>query len=203
LTRVIPRLDESTLLLPGHDYNGLSEALLGSEKRTNEHLQDRSRDEYVAWLSAAAEPAPAWMVETLRANNAGPVDPSLCLAPPGAASDCAVGPGPRVPQLSADEVRRRLESEGPGLLLLDVRQGEEYTGELGHVPGAVLVPLPELRARLHEIHGRREGTVITICRSGNRSARAAAILRDAGFRGVWNMTGGTLAWRERGFPVER
>ena len=71
------------------------------------------------------------------------------------------------------------------------------------MPGAVLVPLPELRARLGEIAARRPGTVITICRSGNRSARAAAILRDAGFVNVLNMTGGTLAWCDRGFRVER
>jgi len=204
LTRVIPSLDGSTVVLPGHDYNGRTDSVLRDERRTNAHLQERSRDEYVAWLSAAAEPTPVWMIETLRANNAGPIDPALRLAPPDAAAVCAVGPVPRVPQVSADEVKRRLDSEGPaGLLLLDVRQPEEYTGELGHVPGAVLVPLPELRARVDEIAAHRPATVITICRSGDRSARAAAILRDAGFVNVLNMTGGTLAWRDRGFPVER
>jgi glyoxylase-like metal-dependent hydrolase (beta-lactamase superfamily II)/rhodanese-related sulfurtransferase len=206
LSRVIPSLDETTLVLPGHDYNGFSDAVLGAEKRTNEHLQQRSRDEYVAWLSAAAQPTPAWMIETLRANNAGPVDPTLRLAPPDAASVCASGPAPapRVPQISVDQVRRRLDSEGPaGSLLLDVRQPEEYTGELGHVPGAVLIPLSELPARIAEIAAHRAGTVITVCRSGNRSAHAAAILRDAGFADVWNMTGGTLAWRDRGLPLER
>jgi rhodanese-related sulfurtransferase len=84
-----------------------------------------------------------------------------------------------------------------------VRQPEEYAGELGHVPGAVLVPLPELKERVSEIAAHRAGTVVTICRSGNRSAHAAAILREAGFADVWNMTGGALAWRDRGFPVER
>jgi len=203
LTRVIPSLDEATLVLPGHDYDGLSDAVLRDEKRTNAHLQERSRDEYVAWLSAAAEPTPAWMIETLRANNDGPVDTTLRLAPPDAASVCAAGPAPQVPQVSVDEVKRRLDAPSGPLFLLDVRQPEEYTGELGHVPGAVLVPLPELRARIDEISAHRRGPVITICRSGNRSARAAAILRDAGFQDVLNMTGGTLAWRQRGFPIER
>jgi glyoxylase-like metal-dependent hydrolase (beta-lactamase superfamily II)/rhodanese-related sulfurtransferase len=204
LTRVIPSLEESTVVLPGHDYNGLSDAVLRDEKRANAHLQERSREDYVAWLSAAAEPTPAWMIETLRANNDGPVDPTLRLAPAEAASACAVGPVPQVPQVSVDEVKRGLDSPGPsGPLLLDVRQPEEYSGELGHVPGAVLIPLPELRARLHEVAADRARTVVTICRSGNRSARAAAILRAAGFANVLNMTGGTLAWRQRGFPVER
>ncbi len=204
LARVLPSLDESTVVLPGHDYDGRTESVLRDERRANAHLQERSREEYVAWLSTAAEPTPAWMIETLRANNAGPVDPTLRLAPPEAASVCAVGPVPRVPQVSVDEVKRRLDSEGPaGLLLLDVRQPEEYAGELGHVPGAVLVPLPELRARVGEIAAHPGRTIITICRSGNRSARAAAILRDAGFVNVLNMTGGTLAWRDRGFSVDR
>jgi rhodanese-related sulfurtransferase len=115
-----------------------------------------------------------------------------------------VGPGPQVPQISVDEVKRRLDSQGTsGPLLLDVRPPEEFAGELGHVPGAVLVPLPELAARIGEIARHRAGTVITICRSGNRSAHAAAILRAAGFGDVRNMTGGTLAWRARGFPVDR
>jgi rhodanese-related sulfurtransferase len=71
------------------------------------------------------------------------------------------------------------------------------------VPGAVFISLPELRDRVHEIAAHRGRTVVTICRSGNRSARAAAILRNSGFADVRNMTGGTLAWRKRGFPVER
>jgi rhodanese-related sulfurtransferase len=204
LTRVIPSLDEATLVLPGHDYNGRPDAVLGAEKRANAHLQERSREDYVAWLSATAQPTPAWMIETLRANNEGPVDTRLRLAPPEAASVCAVGPGPQVPQISVDEVKRRLDSQGTsGPLLLDVRPPEEFAGELGHVPGAVLVPLPELAARIGEIARHRAGTVITICRSGNRSAHAAAILRAAGFGDVRNMTGGTLAWRARGFPVDR
>jgi rhodanese-related sulfurtransferase len=90
-----------------------------------------------------------------------------------------------------------------GRLLLDVRQPDEYTGELGHVPGAVLIPLPELPARLSEIESYRGKKVIAICRTGSRSAKATAILMESGFEDVWNMAGGTVAWRAKGFPVER
>jgi rhodanese-related sulfurtransferase len=101
-------------------------------------------------------------------------------------------------------VRRLVASGGEsGRLLLDVRQPDEYASELGHLPGAILIPLPELPARLSEIESYREKRVIAICRSGSRSAKATALLRDAGFQDVWNMTGGTLAWRQKGFPVER
>jgi sulfur dioxygenase len=206
LTRVIPSLDESTLVFPGHDYRGLSDSALHEEKRTNPNLRPRTREEYVAWLCGATRPTPPWMVETLRLNNEGPVDPALVLAPEDAVSACMCQPASPagIRELSVDEVKARLDAgPDPRRLLLDVRQSDEYEGELGHVPGAVLVPLPELPARLVEIDSHRDGTVVAICRSGARSAKAARILRGAGFRDVWNMAGGTLAWRRRGFPVER
>ena len=83
-----------------------------------------------------------------------------------------------------------------------MRQPEEFTGELGHVPGAHLIPLGELPVRLGEITAQKRETVVTICRSGARSARAAALLREAGFTDVVNMAGGTLAWRREGYPRE-
>jgi glyoxylase-like metal-dependent hydrolase (beta-lactamase superfamily II)/rhodanese-related sulfurtransferase len=206
LNRVIPSIDESTLLYPGHDYQGKRESVLREEKRTNSNLEPRGREEYVAWLSSMRRPTPEWMVETVRANNDGPTDPSLNLMPQDAVSACMCEPAPALglPELSVEEVRRLAASGGEsGRLLLDVRQPDEYVSDLGHVPGAILIPLPELPARLTEIESYREKRVIAICRSGSRSAQATALLKDAGFQDVWNMTGGTLAWREKGFPVER
>lgn len=206
LNRVIPSLDESTLIYPGHDYQGRNDSVLREEKRTNSNLEPRGREEYVAWLSAMRRPTPEWMIETVRANNDGATDPSLNFMPRDAVSACMCepAPAPGLPELSVEEVRGLLSSGGEsGRLLLDVRQPDEYVSELGHLPGAVLIPLPELPSRLSEISDYREKRVIAICRSGARSAKATALLRDAGFRDVWNMAGGTLAWRQRGFPVER
>lgn len=85
--------------------------------------------------------------------------------------------------------------------LVDVRQPAEYTGELGHIPGATLVPLGELlkAARAWD----REAPVVLICRSGGRSSSGAADLIAAGFRRVMNMTGGMMAYNARGLPIER
>jgi glyoxylase-like metal-dependent hydrolase (beta-lactamase superfamily II)/rhodanese-related sulfurtransferase len=206
LARVIPKLPEGIRISPGHDYHGKHESLLVEEKRSNPNLKPRAREEYVRWLSAAKSPTPEWMIATVRANNEGPLDPSLNFMPADAVAVCMCEPAPALdlPEISVEEVRGLIGTGGDSRrLLLDVRQPEEYTGELGHLPGAILVPLPELPARLGEIESYRDKTVIAICRSGSRSAKAATMLRDAGFRDVWNMTGGTLAWRERGFPVER
>ncbi len=74
--------------------------------------------------------------------------------------------------------------------LLDVRQPKEY--EAGHIPGAVLIPLPELPDRLTEIS--KDLPVITYCRSGQRSYSAASLLKGAGFHEVYSMQGGINAW---------
>ena len=206
LHRVIPKLDEATLIYPGHDYQGRRESVLREEKRTNANLEPRGREEYVSWLSSMRRPTPDWMIETVRANNEGPTDTSLNFMPADEVSACMCEPAPALglPELSVEDVRRLVASGGEsGRLLLDVRQPDEYAGELGHVPGSILIPLPELPARLSEIERYRNKKVIAICRSGSRSAKATVLLMDAGFQDVWNMTGGTLAWREKGFPLER
>jgi glyoxylase-like metal-dependent hydrolase (beta-lactamase superfamily II) len=85
--------------------------------------------------------------------------------------------------------------------LVDVREPDEFIGELGHVAGAELVPLGTV-AR-HTAGWDRETELIMICRSGGRSGRAAAELVAAGFRRVVNMAGGMLAWNAAGLPVDR
>lgn len=80
--------------------------------------------------------------------------------------------------------------------LLDVRMPDEY--EDAHVPGAVLVPLPELPDRLDDVP---EGDVVyVICRSGARSAKAVEILVAAG-RDAANVAGGTMGWVDSGRDV--
>lgn len=98
-----------------------------------------------------------------------------------------------VPQVTVDELASAMAR---GAVLMDVRMPDEY--EDAHVPGAVLVPLPELGHRLAEVP---EGSPLyVICRSGARSQSACEALAGAG-RAVANVTGGTLAWLESGRPV--
>jgi rhodanese-related sulfurtransferase len=80
--------------------------------------------------------------------------------------------------------------------VVDVREPEEYAQGLGHIEGALLVPLGQLEARLAELP--RGKPIVTVCRSGARSARAAAMLGKAGFAEVANLRGGMLRWRAEG-----
>jgi phage shock protein E len=71
-----------------------------------------------------------------------------------------------------------------GALLLDVRSPEEYAA--GHLEGALNVPVQVLASRLGEL-GAHDRAVVVYCRSGHRSANAAAILREAGFTAVHDL----------------
>lgn len=83
-----------------------------------------------------------------------------------------------------------------GAVLLDVREPHEW--QAGHAPKARHIPLGELARRARELPNGK--AVITVCRSGARSARAAALLAREG-REVSNLTGGMHAWARAGLPV--
>lgn len=88
-----------------------------------------------------------------------------------------------------------------GVRVVDVREPDEFTGPLGHVAGAVNLPLGTLPGRLAEIGA---GTpVVLVCRTDRRSVKAAALLREAGVRDVRILRGGMEAWNRRGLPVGR
>ena len=84
------------------------------------------------------------------------------------------------------------------LVIVDVREMSEFT--TGHPPGARHVPVDEVASRAGEL-AEIDGPVAFICRSGMRSARAVAQLRDTGIEAK-NVRGGMLAWERAGLPVE-
>ncbi len=100
-----------------------------------------------------------------------------------------------VREASVIELRSALEAGQP---VLDVRNPDETAG--GHVPGAILIPLPELQARVGELASYAGKDLYVICKSGGRSAQAAAFLNTQGHQAI-NVAGGTLAWQAQGFPV--
>ncbi|HYM49383.1 MAG TPA: rhodanese-like domain-containing protein [Candidatus Limnocylindrales bacterium] len=100
--------------------------------------------------------------------------------------------------LSAPELHRRLQDE-PAPYLLDVREPWEFAR--GHVPGANSIPLGELEQRVREIP--RDRPILCLCQVGARSLAAAAFLVRNGYADVANVDGGTAAWAERGYPLDR
>jgi rhodanese-related sulfurtransferase len=85
--------------------------------------------------------------------------------------------------------------------VIDVRGESEFSGPLGHVAGATLIPLPTLAQRAAEIPRGRP--LLLICRSGARSAKACAQLAELGVGPAVNLVGGMIAWHRAELVVER
>ncbi|HEV2098060.1 MAG TPA: rhodanese-like domain-containing protein, partial [Stellaceae bacterium] len=98
------------------------------------------------------------------------------------------------------ELQRRLAG-GDAVVLVDVRQPEEFTAPPGHLPGAVNMPLADLPGRVGELAARQQ-SVVLVCKTDRRSAQAATVLLAAGLRDVAVLRGGTDGWHRQGMPLE-
>jgi rhodanese-related sulfurtransferase len=96
--------------------------------------------------------------------------------------------------LSPEEVRRLLDEDAADLI--DVR--EPYEHEAGRIEGARHVEIPNLTAAAAELD--QERPIVFYCRSGARSAMTTQAFRASGFN-AFNLTGGLLAWVDKGLPI--
>ena len=99
--------------------------------------------------------------------------------------------------ISAADAAAQLKSAQPPFLL-DVRQPDEF--RQGHIAGATLIPLDDLRGRMGELPNGRQ--IVVVCRSGARSGVATSWLKAAGYDAV-NLSGGMIAWRQAGQTISR
>ena len=188
------KLPDETVVWPGHDYKGRSSSTIGEEKRSNQRFLGMTRAEYIEQMASLSLDLPDRIQEVLQVNQssfeAGEV------AFPKYAEIAAVL------QVEATALARGLRSE-PRPLVIDVREPEEFVGELGHIEGAILVPMDALEHRLPKLAGYADQRIVVVCRAGARSASATAMLQRAGFRNVENLAGGMLAWARARLPVQR
>ncbi len=109
-----------------------------------------------------------------------------------------------VPFVPPKAVNQKI-AEGADVLVLDVREPAEFTDALGHIKGAVNLPLGQVSLTLSKNSGALKGyadtPVFVVCRSANRAASAARILKRAGLSSVSVMSGGMLRWKRDGLPV--
>lgn len=103
---------------------------------------------------------------------------------------------PGVEDITAKELWEKRES----VAIIDVRRPDEFTGELGHVPGSSLIVLDTLPDRIQDIPPDK--TVVFVCRSGARSGRATAFAKEHGLTHVYNMKGGMIEWNALKLEVE-
>lgn len=102
--------------------------------------------------------------------------------------------------IQAIELKALMEADHPQRpVVIDVREPWEYAQ--GRVPGARLIPLGQLRARLSELNP--DQPVAVICASGSRSLSAALVLGQKGFKTIYNVSRGMMDWSMNRLPVER
>ncbi len=94
-------------------------------------------------------------------------------------------------------VAQAVAKRDAGAFILDVREPDEWNEY--HVPGATLIPLGELAARVNEVP--RDKEVVVVCRSGNRSQVGRDTLISAGFTKVTSLTRGLKAWTAANLPT--
>ncbi|MDP4300408.1 MBL fold metallo-hydrolase [Leptothrix discophora] len=194
-------LPPTCLLYPGHDYRGLTVTSVAEERRHNPRLGgDANVGDFTGYMNHLGLPHPKLMDIAVPANlqcgrpahgEGMPADPDW------APVTCSFGGIWEIAPLALQEQLATTSSDP--IQLLDVREAAEFHDALGHIDGARLLPLSELATRLGELE--KDRPVVTVCRSGTRSAQASVLLAKAGFPQVANLGGGLLRWRAEGLPV--
>ena len=190
-------LPDECLLYPAHDYRGLTVTSVAEEKRFNPRLGGSiGLADFTGHMVNLKLAHPKQMDIAVPANlHCGRSDNDrLAASDPGWAPITYSFAGIWEIQPHALE-----EYNGP-VQILDVREPDEFTGPLGHIAGAILIPLGELAARAGEL--ARDLPIVAVCRAGSRSAQAINILKQAGFTATANLAGGMLRWRAEGHQAE-
>ncbi len=86
-------------------------------------------------------------------------------------------------------------------LVVDVREPDEFRN--GHIPDAINIPLSALRTRVSELEKFKSRPLLISCRTSQRSAKAASMLRSQNFQSVHILAGGILAWQNENLPTQK
>ncbi len=196
-------LPPDCLLYPGHDYRGLTVTSVAEEKRYNPRLGgDTDAADFAGYMNHLGLPHPKLMDIAVPANlRCGQPDDRTVLPqePTWAPLTCRFsGIWEIQPTALQEQIAGKKASE---IQIVDVREPSEFSDALGHIRGARLLPLSELASRIGEIAVDRP--VVTVCRSGARSAQATVLLQKAGVKQLANLAGGMLRWRAESLPVEQ
>jgi glyoxylase-like metal-dependent hydrolase (beta-lactamase superfamily II)/rhodanese-related sulfurtransferase len=196
-------LPQTCLLYPGHDYKGLTVTSVAEESRFNPRLGgDVNATDFAGYMNNLGLPHPKLMDIAVPANlrcGRPDADHEPCDDPDWAPLHLSFG---GIWEITPHALEDRLANHEKGALqVIDVRESSEFVDTLGHIPGAHLMPLSELA--LHADTLDKSRPVITVCRSGARSAQATVLLKKVGFERVANLAGGMLRWRAEAMPVER
>lgn len=183
-------LPEGCIVFPGHDYAGRASSTIGEERAFNPRIGGgASTTDFVGHLENLDLPHPKHIDAAVPANiqSGRPHDgvyPTLGAWAPLTITYAGI------PEITP----RWVAANRDRVHLVDVREPDELTGELGAVPDILHVPLDDFRAKADELP--TDLPIVVVCRSGRRSGLAVKILQSTQRTDVANLQGGMLAWRK-------
>lgn len=191
ITEQIFSLPQDYAVYPAHDYNGRTRSSVLEEQKFNPRVGGGADErDFVEYMKAMQLPHPKKIEEALPNNlrSGKPANGKLPEEPDWAELRVTFA---GIPEVEPEWVLQH-QAE---LTVLDVREAEEIGAPIAGLASVTTIPLSELRARINEVP--KEKPVVTLCRSGKRSAMAITILKEAGNEKVANIHGGILHWSER------
>ncbi len=191
------------LLYPGHDYRGLTVTSVAEELRFNPRLGgDVNVADFSGYMNNLGLPHPRLMDIAVPANlRCGRPEGGAALPaePDWAPLTFTFGGLWEIQPAVLEE--RTAGGHAGEIQIIDVREPAEFAADaLGRIAGARLLPLSDLAQHTDSID--RSRPVVTVCRSGARSAQAVVLLQKAGLTQVANLSGGMLRWRADALPVQ-
>lgn len=209
LFETLNKLSDDLVIYPAHDYEGEVNSALGFERVNNPFLQKRSKEAFLKFTGQFFPP--------LEEGDGGKLQ--CALTKDSNALLKAEQPSSLMNQLcfhmekylrtapsdwnaiSNEELYELLNSDKK-LLLIDVREPEELKN-LGHIKGAINIPLQQLPDNLHRFPTNKEELIVVACHSGNRSAYGALYIRGYGYVNVKNLEYGMVGWLKNNYPIEK
>ncbi|KGM06373.1 Hydroxyacylglutathione hydrolase [Methylophaga thiooxydans] len=205
ITQKLFSLPDETLVYPGHDYKGFRVSSILQEKQLNPRLSTNSREEFITMMNNLDLPKPRLIDIAVPANRYCGIDEDDAIQ----ASDVnlSINTGrlltsnqlvaqikTEISEITPSDVESMLNQDD--VILIDIREPNEY--EESAIPNAHFLPRGVLEFKILELEKvlNPQNKIILYCRSGNRSALAAASLTKMGFRNVLSMSGGYEAWKE-------
>jgi sulfur dioxygenase len=189
-------LPEQTHIYPGHDYRGLMLTTVAEEKKFNSRFGGNiSENDFAGYMENLGLPHPGKIDIAVPANlkSGRPDSGGLPEDEPSWAPLRFTFGG--IWEIDSNWLIDHLAD----VQIIDVREEDEFDGPLGHIENAKLIPLGKLNDELENI--AKDSPIVTVCRSGARSAQATIMLRRAGLGEIANLHGGMLHWRDQGLSV--
>ena len=96
-------------------------------------------------------------------------------------------------EITPKELKERLD-KGEDLIILDIREPQELS--ICKLKNTRHIPMGELAQRLNELEDYKNRDIVVYCRSGGRSGQCVHYMRQHGFNGALDLSGGILAWSD-------